>query len=104
MPLSSKAPPLSMKRSIYIGYDPRESEAFAVCRHSIQRFAPDIPIHAICLDDMRAAGLYWRPTSQRDGKLWDDISDAPMSTEFAISRFLTKELAGEGWALFMDCD
>jgi lipopolysaccharide biosynthesis glycosyltransferase len=27
-----------------------------------------------------------------------------MSTEFAISRFLTKELAGKGWALFMDCD
>ena len=27
-----------------------------------------------------------------------------MATGFAISRFLTKELAREGWALFMDCD
>lgn len=27
-----------------------------------------------------------------------------MSTEFAISRFLTPHLAGRGLALFMDCD
>lgn len=93
-----------MNRSIYIGYDPRESEAFAVCRHSIHRYSPDIPVHAICLDDVRAAGLYWRPMSQRDGKLWDNISDAPCSTQFAISRFLTPILAREGWALFIDCD
>jgi hypothetical protein len=93
-----------MKRSIYIGYDPREAEAFAVCRHSLQRFAPDIPIHALELGQLRSAGLYHRPTTRKDGKLWDVISEAPMSTEFAISRFLTKELAGSGWALFMDCD
>ena len=42
--------------------------------------------------------------------MWDPISEAPMSTEFAISRFLTpllaKQMYGEkaGWALFMDCD
>ena len=93
-----------MKRSIYIGYDAREAEAFAVCRHSLQRFAPDIPIHSLELGDLRAAGLYWRPTSKRDGRLWDDISEAPMATEFACSRFLTPHLAGSGWALFMDCD
>lgn len=93
-----------MNRSIYIGYDPRESEAFAVCRHSINRYSPDIQVNAICLDDMRAAKFYWRPTSKRDGKLWDDISEAPMATEFAVSRFLTPALAKNGWALFMDCD
>ncbi len=27
-----------------------------------------------------------------------------MSTEFAISRFLTPHLARDGWALFVDCD
>jgi lipopolysaccharide biosynthesis glycosyltransferase len=42
--------------------------------------------------------------SRRDGKLWDNISEAPCSTEFAISRFLTPILAREGWALFMDSD
>jgi hypothetical protein len=97
-----------MNRSIFVGYDGRETESFAVCRHTLRQFAPDIPVHAISLDDMRGAGLYWRPTSTRDGRLWDDISEAPMSTEFAISRFLTPILAKSafrtGWALFMDCD
>ena len=32
------------------------------------------------------------------------ISDAPMSTEFSISRFLVPALAKEGWALFLDAD
>jgi hypothetical protein len=50
------------RRSIFIGFDPREADAFAV------------------------------------------ISEAPMSTEFAISRFLVPHLAEDGWALFVDCD
>jgi len=93
-----------MKRSIFIGYDPREAEAFGVCRHSLRRYAPDIPVHALELGWLRKAGLYRRQMSKRDGKLWDDISEAPCATEFAISRFLTKDLAGSGWGLFMDCD
>src|SRR5262245_22820640 len=84
-------------RSVWIGYDPREAEAFAVCRYSIARHTIGLPIHALCLDELRDAGLYWRPTSKRDGKLWDDISDAGMSTEFACSRFLTPLLARTGW-------
>ena len=90
--------------SIWMGYDERETEAFAVARRSIRRYAPDVPIQALCLDDLRDVGLYRRPTSHKDGKLWDDISGAPMSTQFAISRFLTPLLAGSGWAVFMDCD
>jgi hypothetical protein len=98
-----------MNRSIYIGYDVREAETFAICRHTLRRYAPDIPINAISLEDVRDAGLYWRPTSRDEkGRLFDDISDAPMSTEFAISRFLTPVLAKAagrtGWALFMDSD
>jgi len=38
------------------------------------------------------------------GKMFDVISDAPMATEFAISRFLTPLLAQKGWALFADSD
>jgi hypothetical protein len=91
-------------KSIYIGFDPREAEAFAVCRHSLRRYNPIISINAIELDTVRDAGLYWRPTSRRKEQLWDDISDAPMATEFAISRFLTPILARRGWALFMDSD
>lgn len=95
-----------MNRSIYIGFDPREAEAFAVCRNSLRKHCGnDIPIRGICLDDMRERGLYWRPTSKRDGRMWDDISGAPCATEFAISRFLTPHLAvRRGWALFMDSD
>ena len=90
--------------SIFVGYDPREAEAFGVCRHSLRKHAPNIPVHAIVLDEVKADGLYWRPMSRRDGRLWDDISQAPCSTEFAISRFLTPILAKSGLALFMDCD
>lgn len=93
------------KRSIWIGYDPREAEAFAALRASIRmRLTQPIPIYGVVLDQLRVDNLYWRPTERRDGKLWDVISDAPMSTEFAISRFLVPHLAKGGQALFMDCD
>lgn len=90
--------------SIFIGYDPRETEAFVICRRSLREHNPDLPIHALDLQELRAAGLYQRPTSHKGNQLWDYISDAPMSTQFAISRFLTPLLAREGFALFMDCD
>lgn len=92
-------------RSIFIGFDPREADAFAVARETIRRrLNTPIPIHGIVLEDMRERGLYWRPTQSPNGKLWDEISEAPMATTFAISRFLTPHLAKEGWALFVDCD
>lgn len=93
---------------VYIGYDAREAIAYDVCRASIrERLSRNIPVEPIVLDDMRRwpGRRYWRPTSQREGNLWDDISDAPMSTEFAISRFLVPNLSRyDGWAVFMDCD
>lgn len=98
-----------MRMGIYIGYDPREAEAFAACRESIRyRLNQPIQIHGLVLSNLRAEGLYYRPTEYRPSAekpvLWDVISDAPMATEFAISRFLVKHLAKTGWALFMDCD
>ncbi len=98
-----------MNRSIWIGYDSREAEAFGVCRHSIRRRSPDIPVHTLHLDTLRDTGLYTRPTSRKPNQgnasgLWDDISEAPMSTEFANSRWLVPHLAKTGWALFIDCD
>lgn len=97
-----------MDRTIFIGYDGREAETFAVCRHTLRKFAPDVPIHPVSLENVRNAGLYWRPTSVKDGRLFDDISGFPMSTEFAISRFLAPVLAKAagrtGWALFLDSD
>lgn len=49
--------------------------------------------------------VYDRPTTTRDGRLWDDISDAPMSTDHAIARFFIPWQCGyQGWALFTDGD
>jgi hypothetical protein len=95
-----------MMLSLWIGYDPREAEAFAVARNSARQFNRGIPIFGLVLRDLQDRGLYSRPTRKRLGRLWDDISDAHMSTEFAISRFLVPHLAEGigGWAIFTDCD
>lgn len=96
--------------SIWIGYDPREADAFAVTRHSIRRrLILPIPIYGLVLPTLRCRGLYTRPTSRENGRLIDHLSKRPdydgaMSTEFAISRFLVPHLAEKGWALFLDAD
>jgi lipopolysaccharide biosynthesis glycosyltransferase len=65
---------------------------------------------AVDLSVLQRRGLYQRPVERRAGKLWDAISQAPMSTEFAISRFFVPMLATQlceepwDWAVFMDCD
>ena len=98
------------KQSIWIGFDPREATAFAVARHSIlSKLKVPIPVRGLILSQVRQEGLYNRPTEGVDGKLQDVISrtasyNGAMSTEFAISRFLTPQLASSGWAIFMDCD
>lgn len=103
------------KYSIYIGYDPREAAAYAVCRNSIRRhISARIRCTSLDLDDLRSKGLYWRQTERRirqdlngrtlSSQLWDVISGAPMSTEFAITRFFVPHLAETGFAIFMDCD
>ena len=64
-----------------------------------------IMIDYLLLPALKAAGLYTRPTDRNDGQLWDVISDAPMATEFAISRFLVPYLSNyNGWSLFCDSD
>lgn len=93
-----------MNRSIFIGFDPREASAYVVARESIERnLSEHIPIYGVVLSELRPH-LYWRLTERRLGRLWDVTSNAPMSTEFAISRFLVPQLAQTGLALFLDCD
>lgn len=89
----------------FMGYDTKESEAFSVALHSVHRHART-KVKALHLPTLRAQGLYTRPTSTKDGRLWDDISGAYMSTEHANSRFLVPFLAKDHgkWALFTDCD
>ena len=103
-------PPTSDPLSVYVGWDPREQDAFDVCRFSLDRHASAaLRIHPIRKDALVAQGLYSRPTETRDGQLWDVISGAPMSTEFAITRFFVPLLAKARndtgtWAVFCDCD
>lgn len=98
------------ERTIFVGYDPRQREACGVAVKSIlHKLTTPYPleettIRLLELDVLRGKGLYTRPTSRKDGVMWDDISDAPMSTEFAISRFLVPHLVPRGLALFVDGD
>lgn len=98
------------KKTIWIGFDQREADAFAVAKHSIDRhLIRPIPTYGLVLSDLQERGLYTRPTERKDGKLIDVLSrredyDGAMSTEFAISRFLVPFLAGSGMALFVDAD
>jgi len=92
--------------TIYMGYDQREEVAYRVAEHSIRRRAENVIVNPLKLDDL--SDILTRPVEHKDGKLWCPISQAPMATEFAISRFcvpfLHSEVAAIGWALFMDCD
>jgi hypothetical protein len=93
--------------SIWLGFDPRPAETlgFAVALRSIRtRLTKPVPIKGLVLSELRSKGLYQRPTEVRDGRLFDVISQAPMATEFAISRFLVPHLAKTGWAIFADAD
>jgi hypothetical protein len=99
-----------MMPTIYMGYDSREDEAYRVAEFSLKRRASvPVTVQPIKIEKMREIGYIWRKTETRDGKLWDVVSEAPQSTEFAISRFLTPLLhrakyGYAGWAIFVDCD
>lgn len=93
-----------MKYKIYIGYDPREHRAYDVARHSILSRSDPRLVRITPLDLKDLGGILTRPIEQKDGKLWCPISEAPMATEFAISRFCIPFLQKKGWALFVDCD
>lgn len=90
------------KLQVYLGYDPREDAAYQVARNSIwKRTKEPLNIYPLRLNHLP---MLTRPIEKRDGKLWCPISEAPMSTEFAISRFCVPFLQESGWALFADCD
>ena len=109
---------------VYIGYDPREDAAAQAAEASLlARSSIPLDITQLHLRQLELAGLIRRPrkvlqkgapmviqnghvhrTAAKRGTLWDEISGAPMSTEFAISRFVTPLLAHRGWAAFLDCD
>jgi len=90
----------------YIGFDLRMPDAYMVAHRSLQNHAsPPIIIKPLLLPHLRACRAYTRATDHRGDVMWDVISDAPMSTQFAISRFLIPALQGyRGKTLFCDSD
>ena len=88
--------------NIYIGYDPKEQEAYDVCEYSIrQRASVPVEIHPISSDHP----LYDRREYERNGTRYDHVDHRPFSTDFSFARFLVPALQEhEGWAVFMDCD
>ena len=77
---------------IFIGYDPRESIAFSVLAHSIQRRSSQpVSIIPIALDNLK--------------DIYNRERNPLQSTDFSFTRFLTPYLSNyEGWSVFMDCD
>lgn len=96
--------PIQPPLKIYLGWDTREQDAYLVAAHSISKHTshPAV-ITPLSSERLAEAGVVRRPTDTR-GQRYDILSNAPASTEFAISRFATPILAQHGWALFADCD
>jgi lipopolysaccharide biosynthesis glycosyltransferase len=88
---------------VFIGHDRREQAAFDVAENSLRAHRWDADVIPLRLDRLASTGLLRRSMDTR-GELYDLPSNAPCSTEFAISRFLVPILCQSGWALFVDCD
>lgn len=95
-----------MSYRLFLGWDADEMVACAVARFSASAHSSvSLDIRRLAMPYLKARGLYTRPTERRTKGYWDVISDAPMSTEHAIARFLVPHLCGyQGWALFTDGD
>lgn len=87
---------------LWIGIDSREIHACQVAGISArQNGVTPLPL----TPGVAARVGYDRPVKRDNmGRLYDPISQAPMSTEFAISRFITPLLSSSRWAMFTDGD
>lgn len=94
-------------RRVWIGWDPKEMMACTVALKSLHAHMRAYPVQVdrLSLLQLKAKGLYKRPTVYKDTQLWDEVSEAPMTTEHAIARFFLPLLMDfHGWALFTDGD
>lgn len=94
---------------VFVGYDPREDEAFRVCKHSLERHSSEpVMVTPLKKASLEKSGLYWRKSKLIEGQMWDIGDGKPFSTEFSFTRFLVPEIARlnqlKGWAMFVDCD
>jgi hypothetical protein len=89
---------------IIVGWDARQpvgAELFAFS--AMRRTSVPLPRPWPLMEKaLRHQGLYRRPHERRGSQLWCPISDAPLSTPFANSRFLVPWIAKGQWALYAD--
>src|SRR5262245_15237381 len=91
--------------NVYMGFDRREVLAYEVAKSSIlRRCSTPIEIVPLKLNDPPVSRLLTSPVAHRDGKMWCQISQAPLATEFAVSRFVVPFFHCSRLALFVDCD
>lgn len=88
---------------VFIGFDSREVRAVEVAAKTLRQVS-GIEAELLRADKLADHGLLTRLTDKRGGQAYDLTSNAPKSTEFAVSRFLTPIICQHGHALFVDCD
>lgn len=88
---------------IAVGWDRREQAAHEIAVASLRRRTRH-PLTITPVGRYTMLRYGHRRVEVREGRLWCPISQAPMSTEFAITRFLTPWLYPSGWSLFVDAD
>lgn len=87
---------------VYIGHDAREPEAGRVAAKTLTETS-GMDAESLNIERLRDVGLLMRATDRRVG-IYDIISNAKASTDFAISRFLVPIICQSPWALFVDGD
>lgn len=99
-----------MRKVAYIGWDPREVEAFGIAKRSmLKHLRANIPVLKLSLARLMALDYYYRKTIYEHDKMFDlasrtDTYDGSMSTEHACARFWVPWLERDGLALFTDGD
>jgi hypothetical protein len=93
-------------RRVFIGWDANEIASCLVAEYSLYRHSSPSMVDVKRISRLTLLKHYQRPTSMLpNGQLFDEISDAPMSTAHAIARFFVPWLCEyDGWALFTDGD
>lgn len=90
---------------VFVGYDPREREAYRVaCMSLLARASLPVAVRPIWREDLEQLGIFTRKYYTRAGIEYDAISELPCSTQFSIARFAVPLIAECDFALFVDVD